>query len=144
VQLIDVLDNYPALQDRIPMRHWRPDETEPVGSSSCGYCAKGRACAHDVVRAGALKPITSRRQETPIHRLSEMLADVDRQIDALPTRVRALFHLRYRVGLSVREVMAALGLRGQAAYYEAHGIHYEAMSIRLIDWFEREPEAVAA
>lgn len=137
MRLIDALENYAALADRIPVRFWFADERKrEAAPGTCGYCAKGRTCTHEPVSRLALKPLTSMRQETALHRVAELKVDIDREIDRLPHRVRALFHLRYRLGLSIRETMGHLGLRQESDYHAAHGLHYEAMAIRLRHWFE--------
>lgn len=144
MRLIDALENYPALADRIPAHFWFPDERNRAAPThACGYCAKGRSCNHDEVDRPRFwqRPLIHRRPGDRMD-LVQLKIDIDREIDGLPARPRQLFHLRYRIGLDQREVMAALGLRQQSDYQACFGLHYEAMAIRLRHWFERlEAEA---
>lgn len=152
-----VLNHLHALQDRVPMRFWGDDKRDTsVAPHACGYCAKGRTCTHEAVRRGALKPLVSRRSETSLQRLSELLADVDRQITKLGPAAM-LFRLRYQVRVpdhfpdgrptfrqhTDAEVMGLLKIRNRSDYMRAHNLNLAEMECRLIDWFERDATGAA-
>lgn len=158
-----VLSHFHALEDRVPMRFWGSDESKStVATHACGYCANGRPCTHETIRPNALKPLTSRRSDTAMQRLSELLADVRRQIGQLETVAeQRLFILRYVVRVDDQrtapdgrthhftrqhtdeEVMALMGYRNKADYLRGHNRNLAAMECRLVDYFERDTAGAA-
>jgi hypothetical protein len=64
----------------------------------------------------------------------ELYADLERQINDLPVTARMLFRLRYWGEMSVEDVCDRMGIT-HSVYAAKHGFHYEALSIRLGDYF---------
>jgi hypothetical protein len=130
VRLIDALCHYDALVARVPLSRWR--------DTGAGV---------EIVNPHGLRPMTQRANDG--NDVIAMKADIDRVIDAMPARVRQLFHLCYRVATCQRDpadprpvqwgnglafVAGVMRLRIEDAS-RIHGYHLTRMEAALADWF---------
>ena len=120
MRLIDALEAYPNLSVSIPSiagTYTLPQPRSPRKKLNCNIHPKKRG-----------------NKKTPWFKL-ELRADIDRCIDALPGKASTLFHLLYREQLPRDKVMHQLSITQLSVFQACHDIHYEAMAIKLGDYF---------
>jgi hypothetical protein len=151
--MVGLLEAYPhlrAAKGRGQIQFHDPDETtEPC---ECAYCRDGLAeCGHTAIPK--VRVISGGKDRDPLE-LRQLVADLDRLIDALPGMSREFFHRRYRVGqwvpqetksldgragivwqgYGVAEVCRQLRIRSMGDAMRCHDFHLAHMADVLLEW----------
>ena len=136
MRLIDALRNVDALQRQIPPRNWGgvEDEAHLCGCVRDCACTRGRS-----VKSRWLKAITDRKLPESLW-LSELLADLERERDALDELPKAIFYAMYWLGLGWREVARSLG-RSAKEFWRVHDDALHLIEAHLCDYFSDQRAA---
>lgn len=140
MRLIHALSNVVEIENRIPPRHWGEvsDESKAAAKSACGYCKKGATCSHGVADSVGhwLKAIVQRKPHES-EWLTELGADLRREVRALPGSVPLMFDRIYWQRLNPVDVAAMMDMSA-ADLWTCHDMHYRTMLLSLADWFPGE------